>query len=90
PDLELAFLGGSSHIGRRPSELHPGLRLGNGLTVRPVTEDVADQVDVLYLATPAPVSAELSARFADRVPAIVDLSGAFRIRTPELHDRWYP
>lgn len=90
PDLELTFLGGSSHIGRRPAELHPGLRLDLGLTVQPVTEEIADQVDVVFLATPAPVSAELAALLADRVPAVVDLSGAFRIRSPELHDRWYP
>ncbi|MFB8775938.1 N-acetyl-gamma-glutamyl-phosphate reductase [Streptomyces broussonetiae] len=90
PELELTFLGGSSHVGRRPAELHPGLRLDLGLTVRPVTAEIADQVDVVFLATPAPVSAELAALLADRVPAVVDLSGAFRIRTPELHDRWYP
>ncbi|MEU3522979.1 N-acetyl-gamma-glutamyl-phosphate reductase [Streptomyces sp. NPDC038707] len=90
PDLELTFLGGSSNIGKRPAELHPGLRIDTGLTVQPVTDDVADRVDVLLLATPAPVSAELAERFADRVPAVVDLSGAFRIRTPERHARWYP
>ncbi|KUO16754.1 N-acetyl-gamma-glutamyl-phosphate reductase [Streptomyces dysideae] len=90
PDMELTFLGGSSNIGRRPAELHPNLRLDLGLTVQPVTEEIADQVDVVFLATPAPVSAELAALLADRVPAVVDLSGAFRIRTPELHDRWYP
>jgi LysW-gamma-L-alpha-aminoadipyl-6-phosphate/LysW-L-glutamyl-5-phosphate reductase len=90
PDLELTFLGGSSNIGRRPAELHPGLRIDTGLTVQPVTEDVADQVDVILLATPAPVSAELAALLADRVPAVVDLSGAFRIRTQERHTRWYP
>ncbi|WP_329034311.1 N-acetyl-gamma-glutamyl-phosphate reductase [Streptomyces sp. NBC_00178] len=90
PGMELTFLGGSSSIGRRPSELHPALRIHQNLTVRPVTEDVADQVDVLFLATPAAVSAELAGLFADRIPAVVDLSGAFRIRTPRLHDRWYP
>ncbi|MFI1993756.1 N-acetyl-gamma-glutamyl-phosphate reductase [Actinoplanes sp. NPDC020271] len=90
PELELTFLGGSSHVGRRPAELHPGLRLDFGLTVQPVTEQVAEQVDVLFLATPAPVSAELAALLADRVPALIDLSGAFRIRTPQLHARWYP
>lgn len=90
PDLELTFLGGSSNIGRRPAELHPGLRLDLGLTVQPVTEEIAGQVDAVLLATPAPVSAELAALLADRVPAVLDLSGAFRIRTPELHDRWYP
>lgn len=90
PEFDLTFLGGSSHIGRRPAELHPNLRQDLGLAVEPVTEDVADRVDVLFLATPAPVSADLAALLADRVPALVDLSGAFRIRTPELHDRWYP
>ncbi|URN13935.1 N-acetyl-gamma-glutamyl-phosphate reductase [Streptomyces radiopugnans] len=90
PDMELTFLGGSSHVGRRPAELHPGLRLDLGLTVEPVTEETADRADVVFLATPAPVSAELAALLADRTAAVVDLSGAFRIRTPELHDRWYP
>ncbi|MDT0615377.1 N-acetyl-gamma-glutamyl-phosphate reductase [Streptomyces lancefieldiae] len=90
PELELTFLGGSSNIGRRPAELHPGLRLDLGLTVEAVTEDVADRCDVVLLATPAPVSAELAARLADRAGCVIDLSGAFRIRTPELHDRWYP
>lgn len=90
PDLELAFLGGTSTVGRRPAELHPGLRLDLGLAVQPVTEDVAGRVDVLFLATPAPVSAELATLLADRVASIVDLSGAFRIRTPALHRRWYP
>ncbi|MFC8720376.1 N-acetyl-gamma-glutamyl-phosphate reductase [Kitasatospora sp. NPDC057198] len=90
PDLELTFLGGSSNIGRRPAELHPNLRVDLGLTVQPVTEAVADQVDVLFLATPAPVSGELAELLADKVESIIDLSGAFRIRTPEVHDRWYP
>ncbi|MDO0939371.1 N-acetyl-gamma-glutamyl-phosphate reductase [Streptomyces sp. DG2A-72] len=90
PDLELTFLGGSSNIGRRPAQLHPGLRLDLGLAVEPVTEDVADRCDVVFLATPAPVSAELSALLADRVGCVIDLSGAFRIRTPEVHERWYP
>ncbi|WP_042385601.1 N-acetyl-gamma-glutamyl-phosphate reductase [Streptacidiphilus melanogenes] len=90
PEMELTFLGGSSNIGRRPAELHANLRFDLGLTVQPVTEEVAGLVDVLFLATPAPVSAQLAGQLADKVPAIVDLSGAFRIRTPELHDRWYP
>ncbi|WP_406208032.1 N-acetyl-gamma-glutamyl-phosphate reductase [Kitasatospora sp. NBC_01560] len=90
PELKLTFLGGSSSAGRRPAELHPGLRLDLGLTVEPVPEDLSDRCDVVFLATPAPASAELAARLADRVPCVIDLSGAFRIRTPELHDRWYP
>ncbi|WP_133915063.1 N-acetyl-gamma-glutamyl-phosphate reductase [Streptomyces sp. NBC_00582] len=91
PDLELTFLGGNSSAGRRPAQLHPGLRLDLGLTVEHVTADaVAERCDVVFLATPAPASAELAALLADRVPCVIDLSGAFRIRTPRLHERWYP
>ncbi len=90
PELELTFLGGSSSVGRRPAELHPGLRLDFGLVVEPLTADLSGRCDVVLLSTPAPVSAELAARLADQVPCVIDLSGAFRIRTPELHERWYP
>ncbi|MFI7504678.1 N-acetyl-gamma-glutamyl-phosphate reductase [Streptomyces sp. NPDC049687] len=91
PDLELTFLGGNSSAGRRPAQLHPGLRLDLGLTVEPVTADaVAERCDVVFLATPAAASAELAELLADRVPCVIDLSGAFRIRTPQLHERWYP
>ncbi|GAA2659665.1 MULTISPECIES: N-acetyl-gamma-glutamyl-phosphate reductase [Actinosynnema] len=90
PDLELAFLGGSGSAGARPAQLHPGLRKDFGLVVEPVVDSVADRVDVLLLSTPAPVSAVLAERFADRVPAVVDLSGAFRVRDEETHRRWYP
>jgi len=90
PDLELVFLGGSSNAGRRIDELHPGLRLARLPTVEPVGDDLADRIDVLFLATPAPVSARLAARLANRVPVLIDLSGAFRIRDQRNHEHWYP
>ncbi|MGN2637505.1 N-acetyl-gamma-glutamyl-phosphate reductase [Nocardia takedensis] len=91
PEAELTFLGGASSIGRRPSALHPGLRLDLGLTVQAVDpEVVAERCDVVFLATPAPASAELAARLADRVTCVIDLSGAFRIRDAVRHTRWYP
>ncbi|GAA2910711.1 N-acetyl-gamma-glutamyl-phosphate/N-acetyl-gamma- aminoadipyl-phosphate reductase [Actinoplanes cyaneus] len=90
PELKLTFLGGSSHVGQRPAELHPGLRFDLGLAVEPVPDDLGSRCDVVLLATPAPVSARLVARLADTVPCLIDLSGAFRIRDPELHHRWYP
>ncbi|ROP36573.1 N-acetyl-gamma-glutamyl-phosphate reductase [Saccharothrix texasensis] len=91
PDLTLTYLGGSSSAGRRPSELHPGLRQDLGLVIEAVDVDaIARRCDVVLLSTPAPVSAELAEQLVDRVQAVVDLSGAFRIRSAELHDKWYP
>ncbi|MWA08346.1 N-acetyl-gamma-glutamyl-phosphate reductase [Streptomyces sp. BA2] len=90
PGMKLTFLGGNSSVGMHPGDLHPGLRLNPHLSVQHVTADTADQLDVAFLATPGPVSAELAALLADRIPAVIDLSGAFRIRNRQLHDRWYP
>ncbi|MEV7190456.1 N-acetyl-gamma-glutamyl-phosphate reductase [Streptomyces sp. NPDC093510] len=92
PVLEPTFLGGSSSAGMHIGELHPGLRINPALTVRHVTDGIAAELDVVFLATPAPVSAELAALLADQdhAPVVIDLSGAFRIRDRELHDRWYP
>ena len=91
PNLRLTFLGGCRNVGRRPSELHPGLRRDLGLVVEAVDAgSVGERCDVVFLATPAPVSAELAAMLVDRVPCLIDLSGAFRIRSAALHERWYP
>ncbi|MEU1146874.1 hypothetical protein ABZ380_14955 [Streptomyces sp. NPDC005901] len=89
PELELTFAGGSASAGLRVGELHPGLR-EPGPTIQPATKAPADRLDVVFLATPAAVSANLAALLTDRVPAVIDLSGAFRIRTPHIHERWYP
>ncbi len=42
-----------------------------------------------FLATPSDVSMELAPWLLDAGAKVVDLSGAFRLRTPENHRRWY-
>lgn len=44
---------------------------------------------VLFLATPAEVSIELAPAALERGVKVVDLSGAFRLRTAENYRRWY-
>lgn len=43
----------------------------------------------VFLATPADVSMELAPWVLEAGAKVVDLSGAFRLRTPENHRRWY-
>jgi N-acetyl-gamma-glutamyl-phosphate reductase len=43
----------------------------------------------VILATPAEVSMELASNFLDAGALVIDVSGAFRLRTPERHKRWY-
>ncbi|MCL4781629.1 MAG: N-acetyl-gamma-glutamyl-phosphate reductase [Bryobacterales bacterium] len=49
----------------------------------------AEGLDVVFLATPHDVSMELTPALLEAGIRVVDLSGAFRLREPEIHQRWY-
>jgi N-acetyl-gamma-glutamyl-phosphate reductase len=49
----------------------------------------AESLDLVFLATPAEVSMELAPGFLKCGIKVVDLSGAFRLRTAENYRRWY-
>lgn len=53
-------------------------------------QTVKDQdLAVVFLATPPEASMELTAQFLEAGAKVVDLSGAFRLRTVENYFRWY-
>src|ERR1017187_9319411 len=49
----------------------------------------AESISLVFLATPAEVSMELTPGFLAKDIKVVDLSGAFRLRTGENYRRWY-
>src|SRR5579864_6907131 len=49
----------------------------------------AGGIGLVFLATPAKVSMELAVLMLDAGARVVDLSGAFRLRTPENYQTWY-
>lgn len=49
----------------------------------------AESLALVFLATPAEVSMELTPGFLERAVKVIDLSGAFRLRTVENYRRWY-
>ena len=59
--------------------------------VIPCTPDAAaaEGIGVVFLGTPPEVSLELAPAMLDRGLKVVDFSGAFRLRTPEVYARWY-
>ena len=50
---------------------------------------VAEGISVVFLGTPPEVSMELAPAMLDRGLKVIDFSGAFRLRTPEVYLRWY-
>ncbi len=68
--------------------------LPRGAPVPPRAECTPEAVEsagiqAVCLATPADVSMELAPVFLAAGAKVVDLSGAFRLRTPEAYRRWY-
>src|SRR5882724_10530122 len=49
----------------------------------------AEKLAAVFLATPAEVSIELTPGLLDAGAKVIDLSGAFRLRTPERYLQWY-
>jgi N-acetyl-gamma-glutamyl-phosphate reductase len=49
----------------------------------------AEKLAALFLATPAEVSLDLAPAMLEAGTRVIDLSGAFRLRTPEVYKRWY-
>ena len=48
-----------------------------------------EKIEIVFLATPAEVSMDLAPVMLAAGARVVDLSGAFRLRTPENYARWY-
>jgi N-acetyl-gamma-glutamyl-phosphate reductase len=77
--------------GRRLTELFPELR-GRGdaeclpLSVEAVT---ASGAEIVFLSTPHEASLELAPPLVSAGLRVIDLSGAFRFRQPEVFARWY-
>jgi N-acetyl-gamma-glutamyl-phosphate reductase len=59
------------------------------LRYRPLSEAERAEGELVFLATPAEVSAELAPKLLARGARVVDLSGAFRLADPAAYPAWY-
>src|SRR6188768_1438884 len=60
-------------------------------TVTPLDVDqLVASADIIFLALPEAASAELAPKLLERGVRVIDLSGAFRIRSDADRQRWYP
>jgi N-acetyl-gamma-glutamyl-phosphate reductase len=52
-------------------------------------ELIAGKADLVFLATPAGVSSGLSPKLLAAGLKVIDLSGDFRLKSPEVYEKWY-
>jgi N-acetyl-gamma-glutamyl-phosphate/LysW-gamma-L-alpha-aminoadipyl-6-phosphate reductase len=69
---------------------HPNLRGFTKLKFTPLNlTEIADNCDLVFLATPHGVSKDMVPNMLERGLKIVDLSADFRLKEPEDYPRWY-
>ena len=85
---EVELVGLFSSAGAKRSQVTPAFP---NLYAEPFTLEalVAAQPDVVFLATPNEVSAELAPKLLEAGIKVVDLSGAFRLTDASLYPTWY-
>ncbi|HEX2043337.1 MAG TPA: N-acetyl-gamma-glutamyl-phosphate reductase [Acidimicrobiales bacterium] len=90
PDLEVAWATGETMAGTAVSALYPSLAAAYGdtrfATYRP---ELAEGVDLVFLALPHGQSQRLVPELRARGCAIVDLAADFRLADPAMYERWY-
>jgi N-acetyl-gamma-glutamyl-phosphate reductase len=79
----------SSAASSAPRPLPALARIWDG-SVEPLDVDRLAAADIVFFALPEAASAELAPPLLARGTRIVDLSGAFRIRSDADRQRWYP
>ena len=74
-----------------PSEIRPKPRKRNEHVRLPCSPESVNEANlaVVFLCTPADVSLDLAPKLLAAGARVVDLSGAFRLRTLENYARWY-
>jgi N-acetyl-gamma-glutamyl-phosphate reductase len=84
----VAAMSSGAHGAARPL---PALsRLWNGEITPLATDTLTREADVVFLALPDAAAAELAPGLAEAGVRVVDLSGAFRLRSAASRARWYP
>lgn len=80
----------SSGATSAPRPLPALKRIWDGAVAPLDVERLAANADIVFLALPEAASAEVGAALLGRGVRVIDLSGAFRIRSDADRQRWYP
>jgi N-acetyl-gamma-glutamyl-phosphate reductase len=80
----------SSGASSAPRPLPALARIWEGTVQALDVDRLASEAEVVFLALPEAASAELAPTLLERGVRVIDLSGAFRIRSASDRQRWYP
>lgn len=87
PQVEITQVASGSRAGHFVHSTHPNLR--KLTTLRYCHPNDLTACDVLFLCLPHGASSQEIERYRSLASRVIDLSGDFRLRSPELYQRWY-
>jgi N-acetyl-gamma-glutamyl-phosphate reductase len=89
PHLELGVLISSSQPGEPLAQTYPHLIHLPCSFEELETERLCTQADLIFFATPPGVSGKWAPSLVERGKVVIDLSGDFRLNSPEIYQEWY-
>jgi len=90
PDVEVTAVTSNTYAGEFVHRVHPNLRGQTSLKfVKSDTSKIADNCELLFLATPHGVSSTFMPKMLETGLKVIDSSADFRLKNPEDYDKWY-
>ncbi len=89
PNVEIAVITSESRKGELFSDVHPFFKGIADMKLDSVENIGNYDIDLAFLALPHGVSMGFASIFFDRNIPVVDLSGDFRLSSPQVYGEWY-
>jgi len=89
PDVNVAFITSESKTGTSVADYFPDLPPDNFLNFKEIDSQNFDSVDVVFLCTPHGESQKIVPQILGAGTKVIDLSGDYRLRTPDSYKNWY-
>ncbi len=88
PQAEVIYVSANTTAGP-VADIWPDLAGETDLVCEPYDVHAAAQADLIFLATPHTVSMRLAPELLERDTRVIDMSGDFRLSSPEEYAKWY-
>ena len=89
-DVEILWYGSRSYVGQKYASVYPNLfKIVDENCQDDAIKELADQVDVIFTATPQGLCASLIDEEILSKVKVIDLSADFRIKDQEVYEKWY-
>ena len=89
PYVDISVITSESRNGEHFSDVHPYFEGIEDITLESVENIGEFDIDMVFLALPHGVSMTYAKRLLDEDVPVIDLSGDFRLSSPEIYSEWY-